>query len=93
MLLAACSEAEIRTLPAGVSRNSLTAASSSSISSKRGAIDWYRRWPASVGDTLRVVRVSSRTPRRASSARMVWLTADCDTPSCAAARVKLPRGQ
>ena len=47
------------------------------------------RSPASVGDTLRVVRVSSRTPSRASSPRMVWLSADCETPSFAAALVKL----
>jgi hypothetical protein len=45
--------------------------------------------PASVGATLRVVRVSNRTPKRSSSARIVWLRAEGDTPSCAAARVKL----
>ena len=38
---------------------------------------------------LRVVRVKSRTPILASSARIRWLSADWDTPSCAAARVKL----
>ena len=48
-----------------------------------------RRSPASVGETLRVVRVRSLRPRRASSARMVWLSADCETPSLAAAFVKL----
>ena len=48
-----------------------------------------RRSPASVGETLRVVRVSSRSPSRASSPRMVWLSADCETPSLAAALVKL----
>jgi hypothetical protein len=42
-----------------------------------------------VGETLRVVRVNSVTPRRASSSRMVWLNADCETPSFAAAFVKL----
>ena len=42
-----------------------------------------------VGDTRRVVRVRRRTPRRVSSPRTVWLSADCDTPSWAAARVKL----
>ena len=36
-----------------------------------------------------VVRVRSRTPSRASSSRMVWLSADCETPSFAAAFVKL----
>ena len=48
-----------------------------------------RRSPASVGATLRVVRVSSRSPSRSSSPRMVWLSADCETPSFAAALVKL----
>jgi len=43
----------------------------------------------SVGATLRVVRVSSLRPSLVSSARIVWLKADWDTPSCAAARVKL----
>jgi hypothetical protein len=47
------------------------------------------RSPASVGDTLRVVRVSRRSPMRSSSWRIDWLSADCETPSLAAARVKL----
>jgi hypothetical protein len=38
---------------------------------------------------LRIVRVSSRSPSRSSSARIVWLSADGETPICAAARVKL----
>jgi MFS family permease len=49
-----------------------------------------RRRPASVGLTLRVVRVSSRMPRRVSRPRIVWLRADCDRPICLAALVKLP---
>ena len=32
--------------------------------------------PASVGETLRVVRVKSRRPSRPSRPRMVWLSAD-----------------
>src|SRR6266516_459886 len=48
-----------------------------------------RRSPASVGETLRVVRVNNRTPKRLSSCLMVWLSADCETPSFAAALVKL----
>ena len=47
------------------------------------------RSPASVGVTLRVVRVSSRRPSRSSSARIVWLNAEGETPIFAAARVKL----
>ena len=39
--------------------------------------------------TLRVVRLSSRSPSRASSPPTVWLSADWETPSWAAARVKL----
>ena len=63
--------------------------SSASISSKRGATFTNGRSPASVVETLRGVRVSSRRPSLVSSARMVWLNADWDTPSCAAALVKL----
>ena len=40
-------------------------------------------------DTLRVARVRSRTPSPTSSRRIVWLSADCETPSLAAALVKL----
>ena len=47
------------------------------------------RYPASEGTTLRVVRVNRRSPSRSSSARIVWLSADGETPICAAARVKL----
>ncbi|MNY69812.1 hypothetical protein D3C86_2078100 [compost metagenome] len=47
------------------------------------------RLPASVGVTLRVVRVNKRTPMRSSSLRIVRLSEDCDMPRCAAARVKL----
>ena len=39
--------------------------------------------------TRSVVRVNSRTSSRVSRWRMAWLSADCDTPSWAAARVKL----
>ena len=56
---------------------------------KCGPALWRRRSPPSVVATLRVVRVRSRTPSRASRARTVWLSADCDKPSFAAARVKL----
>jgi hypothetical protein len=33
-----------------------------------------RRLPASVGATLRVVRLNRRTPSRVSRSRMVWLS-------------------
>ena len=89
-LSAAFSVAVMRMVPAGFSRSSLSAASSPSISSKRGPTVRSSRSPASVGATLRVVRVRSRSPSRSSSPRIVWLSADCDTPSFAAAFVKLP---
>jgi hypothetical protein len=63
-------------------------ASAVSMSWRFGISALDRRSPASVGATLRVVRVSRRR-RAAPPARMVWLSADCDTPSWAAARVKL----
>ena len=90
MVLAACSAVVMRTVPIGFLRRSVAASNSASISSKRCAVLSNRRAPASVTETLRVVRVSSRTSMRASSARTEWLSADGDTPSCAAARVKLP---
>ena len=70
----------IRTVPAGLSRKAMSAAISASISAMRGASDWNRRSPASVGATLRVVRVSRRMPSRASSRLIVWLSVDCDVP-------------
>ena len=45
--------------------------------------------PAEVGATLRVVRDSRRTPIRSSSPRTAWLSADRETPTRFAARVKL----
>ena len=45
--------------------------------------------PASVGDTLRVVRASSRTPICSSSRRIAWLSPEVETFSRFAARVKL----
>ena len=80
----------MRTVPAGLSRSSVKASSSASISSKRLPMASNSRSPAGVGETLRVVRVSKRMPRRSSKPRMVWLSADWETPIWAAARVKLP---
>ncbi|MNL18079.1 hypothetical protein D3C87_1392100 [compost metagenome] len=79
----------IRTVPAGLSRMAVSDASSCSISLKCGLNTLSSLCPASVVDTLRVVRVSRRTPKRASSASIAWLSAERDKPSCAAARVKL----
>jgi len=80
----------MRTVPEGLSRSSVSASSSDSISSKRCPMACSRRSPAAVGETLRVVRVSSRICSRASRPLIAWLSADCVTPSRAAARVKLP---
>jgi hypothetical protein len=85
----ACSTDVMRRLPAGFPRMAVTAANPASIPSKCGPTVWIRRSPASVGATLRVLRVRSRNPSRASRSRMMRLRAGWDTPSCAAARVKL----
>src|SRR6202030_4275631 len=45
--------------------------------------------PASVGATLRVVRLSKRTPRLRSSVLMTWLSDEGDSPSSSAAFLKL----
>ena len=81
-IVAAAFSVEVRRIvPAGFSRNAVTASSSASTSSKRGPIVRSRRSPASVGDTRHVGRVRSRIPSRGSKPRMVWLSADCDTLS------------
>ena len=80
----------MRTEPAGLSRSAVSASSSDSISSKRFPMACSNRSPAGVGDTLRVVRVSSRISSRSSNALIAWLSADWVTPSTAPARVKLP---
>jgi len=85
----ACSPATMRIAPAGLSRLLRSAVSSCSISSRCGLRREKSCSPAGVGTTLRVVRVNRRTSNRASSLRIAWLSADCETPSCAAARVKL----
>nr|AAK59400.1 unknown [Myxococcus xanthus DZF1] len=61
----------------------------SSACSTGGPADSSRRRPASVRDTLRVVRVSNTTPSRVSNWRTDWLSADADTPSSEAAAAKL----
>ncbi len=48
-----------------------------------------RRLPASVSETLRVVRARSTTRSCSSSCRTAWLTADLETPSSRAALLKL----
>jgi hypothetical protein len=57
--------------------------------SEFGINAFKNRSPASVGVTLRVVRLSSRSPNFSSSLRTEWLRADCEIPTFVAARVKL----
>jgi aldo/keto reductase family protein len=63
-VFAAWSLVVIRIVPAGLSRSSVRAASSASTSSSLGPTVRSKRSPACVAATLRVVRVSSRSPSR-----------------------------
>ena len=76
-------------VPDGLSRSSLSAASSASISSSRGPAARNKRSP-SLGrrDATRGAGQQAEAEPRLKPAE-VWLSADCETPSCAAARVKL----
>lgn len=81
----------MRIVPAGRSRK-VEAGQARRISSKRGRIVARSRCPASVAETLRVVRVRSRMPRRSSNKRIDWLRAEGETPSWAAALVAFLAG-
>lgn len=63
-------------VPTGRSRNVFTTSSAACTSLSAGVSRASRRSPASVGDTLRVVRCSSRTPNCASSRRTASLSPD-----------------
>ena len=89
-MIATCYEVVIRIVPAGLSRSSPSEVSSASMLASVGRNIPKSRSPAAVGATLRVVRVSSRTPSLVSRRRIVWLSDDWEVPSFAAARVKLP---
>ena len=80
----------MRTVPDGFPRKAPTASTPEAMSSSAGRNERSIVSPASVVDTERVVRDSSRTPSRSSRDFMAWLNADWDMPSSAAARVKLP---
>ncbi len=75
--------------PVGRKPGSRAAALAATSSSKAGFARDRKRSPASVRPTLRVVRMKSAAPTRASSARTAWLIAEGVTPSSAAARRKL----
>src|SRR5712672_4541895 len=78
-----------RKSPVGRCPRSRAAAPAAASSSKAGLARDRKRSPAWVRPTLRVVRMKSATPMRASSARTAWLIADGVTPSSAAALRKL----
>src|SRR6201991_927868 len=79
----------IRSFPATRPCETLRSSSASSMSRNAGPMRDTRRSPASVSATLRVVRLSNRTPRRSSIPRIVWLSAEGVTPRSLAARLKL----
>ena len=79
----------MRSVPIGLSRNAFTDSTARPTPSSAGRSCASSRSPASVTETLRVVRFKSRTPSRSSSARMVWLKVEAAMPSWAAALPKL----
>src|ERR1700686_4944951 len=87
--LAADSDALIRIDPEGRSREDAASFTASSRSAMAGTTRLRSFSPASVSATERVVRLNSRTPRRASRPFIEWLSADGDTPSVRAAARKL----
>jgi len=78
-----------RSRPAGTERALSSSANAWSIWSRPPRTRCRKRAPCSVRLTRRVVRCSSRTPIRASSARTFCDSAEVDTPRASAARVKL----
>src|SRR5918993_5386402 len=89
MVFAASRGHNSRIRPIGVDCNPDKLVNTPRMSASAG-LSWARSCsPASVGDTLRVVRVSSRTPICSSSRRIAWLSPEVEMFSCFAARVKL----
>ena len=78
-------------VPAGRSRKPFTTSSAASTSVSAGPSRSSRRAPASVGTTLRVVRLSSLTPSLASSRRTASLSPDA-LPPLARAPSRKPLG-
>lgn len=66
-----------------------TSASAARICASAGPTVSARRFPASVSDTLRVVRAKRTTRRSFSSCATFWLTADRETLGSRAAPLKL----
>ena len=76
-------------MPVGLSRKLVHRVERGRTSPSAGARRSSSRVPASVGVTLRVVRLRSRTPSRASSRRTASLSVEAETPRTAAAPRKL----
>ena len=87
----AWTEALIRNTPDGVSRCDRTPSIAPRISISAGLTRSTKSRPASVSDTLRVVRLNSRTPRFISSRPTVWDSAVVDMPRSSAAARNEPR--
>src|SRR5471032_1337499 len=77
-------------LPRGSWLASCRLLSSAPMSASRASARSWQRRPSSVSDMLRVVRLSSLTPKCASSASTWLVTDDVDSPSLPAARLKPP---
>src|SRR3979490_1267693 len=78
-----------RRVPPSFARNPFTTSRAFSNLSSAGFKCARSSAPASVSATLRVVRLSRRTPNWSSSDRIAWLRDGLEMPSCVAALVKL----
>src|SRR5246127_2887671 len=82
-------EALIRSAPDGVAWRLVAVRTASSICLRAGETAATNCSPASVSETLRRVRLNSRTPILRSSAETAWLNAEGDIPRSSAAARKL----
>ena len=78
-----------RSVPLASPPRSRTAATASAMPRSAGSSFSSSSCPASVGTTARVVRLRRRMPKRSSSDRSVWLSAEAETPSSRPAALKL----
>src|SRR6516165_6880826 len=79
-----------RSSPFGRSRLSVSFARAASSFMKTSCAVWWSSSPCSVRMSPRACRWNSDTPSSCSSAETCRDTADCDSPSCSPAWVKLP---
>src|SRR5471032_925388 len=87
--LAAPAEVLSRKVPLGADWLFPACSSATRIVERAGVMVLTNSAPISDSDTLRVVRLNKRTPIRASSAAIEWLSADVETFSSVAAARKL----